>query len=252
VGEKSLEVLARKISPVFGLPDLDHKTPSYIIGENSMPLSETPLNATTVVLTASADVAHRFLVGLLNPKSFTGRNTRVRKTLSTLCLVFLASLPALAQEVPKADVFGGYSWAGGNFHGWNASVTGNITKRFGIVADFSGHYGSEIDGPLLVNENAHSFLVGPRFTFRGKRVSPFVYTVFGVTRFHASATVSGQRLSDTDTGFSSAVGGGLDIKLNDRVAVRAFQIDYFRPNFFGEAHNRGRLAFGLVINLGKH
>jgi hypothetical protein len=178
--------------------------------------------------------------------------THVRKTLSALCLVVLASFPAMAQEVPKAEVFGGYSWAGGNFHGWNASVTGNVTKRFGVVADFSGHYGSEIDGPLLVKEDAHSFLFGPRFTFRRKRVSPFVYALFGVTRFHGSATVSGQTFSEADTGFSSAVGGGMDIKLNNRVAVRAFQLDYFRPNFFGEAHNRGRLAFGIVLHLGKN
>ena len=199
-----------------------------------MPRSKSSLDATTVVLLGPSHVGRRLLLGF-----------------SALSLFFLASLPAMAQDIPKAEVFGGYSWAGGNFHGWNASVTGNVTKRFGIVADFSGHYGSEIDGPLLVNEDAHSFLFGPRFTFRGKRASPFVYALFGATRFHQSATVSGQRFSDVDTGFSSALGGGLDIKLNDHVAVRAFQLDYFRPNFFGEAHNRGRLAFGVVLRLGK-
>jgi hypothetical protein len=47
---------------------------------------------------------------------------------------------------PKAEVFGGYSWSGGNFHGWNTSVTGNVTKQIGIAADFSGHYGSELIG----------------------------------------------------------------------------------------------------------
>ena len=175
----------------------------------------------------------------------------LRKTLCSMCLVFLALLPAAAQEAPKAEVFGGYSWAGGNFHGWNASVTGNITRRLGIVADFSGHYGSEQDGTILVRENAHSFLFGPRVSFRGKRLSPFVYALFGATRFQERATISGQRLSRSDTGFSSALGGGLDIRVNDRLAVRAFQLDYFRPNFFGEAHTRGRLAFGVVLNLGK-
>jgi opacity protein-like surface antigen len=178
-------------------------------------------------------------------------NIMLRKALCAMCLVFLASLPAMAQDVPKAEVFGGYSWAGGNFHGWNASVTGNVNKQLGIVADFSGHYGSELDGPILVKQDAHSFLFGPRFSFRGKRLTPFVYALFGATRFHESATIAGQNLFHSDTGFSSALGGGLDIKVNDRVAIRAFQIDYFRPNFFGEAHNRGRLAFGVVLHLGK-
>ena len=175
----------------------------------------------------------------------------LRKALCSMCLVILSLLPAVAQDVPKAEVFGGYSWAGGNFHGWNASVTGNITKRLGIVADFSGHYGSELEGSTLVKKDAHSFLFGPRVSFRGKKFTPFVYALLGVTRFHESATINGQKLFDSDTGFSSALGGGLDVKVNDRVAIRVFQIDYFRPNFFGEAHTRGRLAFGVVLHLGK-
>jgi opacity protein-like surface antigen len=175
----------------------------------------------------------------------------LKKIFCAMSLVILGLLPARGQDVPKAEVFGGYSWAGGNFHGWNASLTGNITKRFGIVADFSGYYGSELDGSVLIQEDAHSYMFGPRFSFRGKRLTPFVYALFGATRFHESAIISGQRLSDSDTGFSSAMGGGLDVKVNDRVAIRAFQLDYFRPNFFGETHNRGRLAVGVVLHLGK-
>ena len=173
------------------------------------------------------------------------------KALCSISLVFLMLQPVNAQDVAKAEVFGGYSWAGSNFHGWNASVTGNVTKRFGVVADFSGHYGSELEGSLRIQEDAHSFLFGPRFSFRGKRVTPFVYALFGATRFHQSAIIAGQKLSESDTGFSSAIGGGLDVKLNDRLAIRVFQLDYFRPNFFGESHNRGRLAIGVVLHLGK-
>lgn len=172
------------------------------------------------------------------------------KTLWSMCLVFLALAPAAGQQVPKAEVFGGYSWSGGNFHGWNASVTGNVTKRFGIVADFSGHYGSEL-GLVRVDQHAHSFLFGPRVSFRGKKFTPFVYGVFGVTRFAESAVIAGQHLSAVSTGFSLAVGGGLDVKVNERIAIRAFQLDYFRPIINDEPNNRGRLAFGVVVHLGK-
>jgi opacity protein-like surface antigen len=175
-----------------------------------------------------------------------------RQILCTLALVLIASMPVLAQEeVPKVEIFGGYSWAGGNFHGWNGSVTGNVNKWFGLTADASGHYGSEQEGPILVKENAHTAQFGPRFSHRGKRFTPFVYALVGATRFHQSATINGVHLTRSDTGFTTTVGGGLDITVNDRVAIRAFQLDYFRPNFFGEAHNRGRLAFGLVFRLGK-
>ena len=111
----------------------------------------------------------------------------LRKALCSMCLVFVTLLPALAQDVPKAEVFGGYTWAGGNFHGWNASVTGNITKRFGIVADFSGHYGSELEGSILVKKDAHSFLFGPRFSFSWEETDPFCLCT---VRGHA---ISGKR-----------------------------------------------------------
>ena len=174
-----------------------------------------------------------------------------RRVVHSICLVCLTFVSATAQDAPKVEVFGGYSWAGANFHGWNASVTGNVTKGFGITADSTGHYGNELAGPILIKQDAHSFLFGPRYAFRGKRFTPFIYGVLGATRFHQSAVIAGQRLHESDTGFSSAVGGGLDIKVNERVAVRAFQIDYFRPTFFGEAHHRGRLAFGVVLLFGK-
>ena len=158
----------------------------------------------------------------------------------------------MSQDISKAEVFGGYSWAGGNFHGWNSSVTGNVTKRLGIVADFSGHYGSELAGLDCWSNRMRIQLYSGRDTPFVERDLPLLSMhCVGVTRFHQSATISGQRLSESDSGFSSALGGGLDVRVNDRVAIRAFQIDYFRPNFFGEAHNRGRLAFGIVLHLGK-
>ncbi|HEX8494172.1 MAG TPA: outer membrane beta-barrel protein [Pyrinomonadaceae bacterium] len=177
----------------------------------------------------------------------------MRKTLCSLVLLLAATLSIVAQETPKAEVFGGYSWAGGNFHGWNTSVTGNVNKWFGVTADFSGHYGSEQFGALEEKQRGLSFLAGPRFTLRrGKRFTPFAYALFGGVNYRVSLEAAGQHVaSASDTGFNMALGGGLDIKVNDRVAVRAFQIDYFRPHFFGESHNRGRLAFGLVLRFGK-
>jgi opacity protein-like surface antigen len=175
----------------------------------------------------------------------------MKKIFLLTMLTILASLPAMAQDAPKAELFGGYSYAGGNFHGWNTSITGNINKWLGVMADFSGHYGSEIEGVIRVKKDAHSFLFGPRFSRRRKRLTPFAYALFGATHFHESATVSGQKFSDSDTGFSLALGSGLDVRVNDHIAIRAFQLDFFRPNFFGEAHNRGRLAFGVVFRFGK-
>ena len=180
----------------------------------------------------------------------------MRKTIlvmtSLLLLLLLPQLQAAAQDTPQAEVFGGYSYAGGNFHGWNASVTGNVNKWFGLTADFSGHYGGSIDEDGFdERQRVHSYLFGARFSARRKRVMPFAHALFGASTLKTELTGFGQRLLFSDTGFSLVLGGGLDIRINDRVAVRAVQLDYLRARFFGETENRGRLAFGVVFRLGK-
>lgn len=176
------------------------------------------------------------------------------KSFFILCLLLVAFVPVAAQEdIPKAEVFGGYSWAGGNFHGFDTSITGNVNKWFGVTANVSGHYGSERGGVFEEQQHAVSFLFGPRFAIRkSKRVTPFVYALFGGVNYKIKLNASGRTLaSASDTGFNMALGGGLDVKVNDHLAIRAFQIDYLRPNFFGESHNRGRLAFGVVLRFGR-
>jgi opacity protein-like surface antigen len=174
------------------------------------------------------------------------------KAVLVVALLLLAQPQAAAQETPKAELFGGYSYAGGNFHGWNASITGNVNKWFGVVADFSGHYGGSGDEDgFSERQRVHSYLFGPRVSARRKRLMPFAYALFGASNLRTELTGFGQRFIFSDTGFSLVAGGGLDIKVNDRVAVRAFQLDYLRARFFGETENRGRLAFGIVLRFGK-
>jgi hypothetical protein len=167
-------------------------------------------------------------------------------------LTVLMSIRTMAQiETPRVEVFGGYSYAGGNFHGWNASVTGNVNKWFGVMADFSGYYGGSSGPNFDERQSAHTYLVGPKISFRRKRVTPFAYALFGGLHINIRTSEFGERSSTSDTGSSIAVGGGLDVRVNDRIAIRAFQIDYLRANIFDEANNRGRLSFGVVLHFGK-
>lgn len=69
-------------------------------------------------------------------------------SLVTLLLIGFAGL-AIAQ-VPKGNIFAGYSYARAdisgferdNLNGWNGSLEGKIFPFVGIVADVSGLYGS--------------------------------------------------------------------------------------------------------------
>ena len=177
---------------------------------------------------------------------------RVVKAVIPTTLILLLTLTTKAQDTPKAELFGGYSYAGGSFHGWNGSITGNVNKWFGVTADFSGHYGGSIDEDGFdEKQRVHSYLFGPRVAARKKRVMPFAHALFGVSTLRTELTGFGQRFIFSDIGFGLVLGGGLDIKVNDRIAVRAFQIDYLRARFFGETENRGRLALGIVLRFGK-
>lgn len=171
---------------------------------------------------------------------------------TALVACFLLAQTAAAQETPRAELFGGYSYAGGNFHGWHAAVNGNVNKWFGLTADFTGHYGGATDEDGFdERQRVYSYHFGPRFSLRRQRVTLFAHALVGASSLKTRLTGFGQRFEFDDTGLSFVAGGGLDIKVHDRVSIRAFQLDYLRARFFGETEARGRLAFGLVLRLGK-
>ncbi len=174
----------------------------------------------------------------------------MRKFLVLVILLGLCSLAVMAQETPKAEVFGGYQYtrvsAGGvseNFNGWNASLTGNFNKYFGIAGDFSGSYKS-ISG---VSARVYSYTFGPVLSLNHEGTfNPFVHALFGGA--HASASFSG--LSASSNGFAMMMGGGVDAKVSPRIAVRLFQADwvYYRFQGVGETGNV-RVSTGLVFRF---
>ena len=191
----------------------------------------------------------------------------MRKLWFGVSLWLLIPMAAMAQaEYPKAELFGGYSYFranpdGLNLNGWNASVTANITNWFGVEGDFSGHYGSprifDFEGPL-VDVSSHTFMAGPKLTYRAKVVVPFAHFLIGAAR--ASTGALGYSLSDT--ALATVVGGGIDINANKSLAIRAIQADYLMTRFqtgpqiafsgLDDRQNNFRLSTGLVLKLGNH
>ncbi len=192
----------------------------------------------------------------------------MQKALFVFSLMLLIPMAAMAQEeYPKAEVFGGYSYLranpdGMNLHGWNASVTANVTDWFGVEGDFSGHYGSPsiygFEIPYVdIDINSHTFMVGPKLTYRSGSVAPFAHFLIGAAR--AGTSAYGYSLSDT--AMAAAVGGGIDINLSESVAIRAIQADYLMTRFnvgsqvlfsgFDDRQDNLRISAGLVFKLGK-
>jgi len=163
--------------------------------------------------------------------------------------LFLLGNRGLAQQVSRAEVFGGYSYfrinpasgEGANFNGWNAAFQGNVNSYFSLVADFSGAYQND-----EASVNIHSFLGGPRITKRLGKTSPFAHALFGAARAEASAFGVGV----SETKFAMALGGGVDLEVTKRTSVRLVQADYVMTRFADQTQNNIRLSFGIVLHLG--
>jgi hypothetical protein len=176
----------------------------------------------------------------------------------------LVGCSAFAQDYPRAEVFGGYSYL--NFdinqlgprqsaNGWEASVSGNVNRWFAIEGDVAGYYKTyHIDlNPILlglgsfdVNYHDYSYLGGPRINFR----PAFVHALVGGD--HLSENVLG--LSFSQDGFAAAFGGGIEWKVAPQWAVRGSG-DYVlsRHNLFGGSRvnqNNFRASVGIVYLFG--
>ena len=169
----------------------------------------------------------------------------MRDSLLAAGLVLAASSTALAQEAPRVEVFGGYSAVrddGETTSGWNAAAGYSLTRRFGIVADLSGHYGT-LD--LL------SAMAGPSATIRRGKLAPFAHALFGVVRTTESITVLRVKISETEDAFGMQFGGGVDVELTKKLSLRLFQGDYRIAKAGGKSQNSARFSAGIVLRAGK-
>jgi opacity protein-like surface antigen len=191
------------------------------------------------------------------------------KLVLTLLILFSATASALAQESPKVEVFGGFSYLRDDLdqgllrdaRGWNISANYNLNNFLGVKADFSGHHGERayVD-PLEVfkeKENNFTFLFGPQFSYRkNERVVPFAHVLLGARRskysWEFTDIVSGAPTGDgefSDNAFTAAFGGGVDLKLTKRWAVRLVQADYLLTRFYGNTQNNLRIGTGFVFRF---
>jgi hypothetical protein len=129
------------------------------------------------------------------------------------------------------------------------------------VGDFSGHYGSPKEfGYTIpsVNITSYTFMGGPKLSARLGAVTPFAHFLIGAAR----AGTGTRGVSIADTALAAAVGGGVDIRVNNSMAIRAAQVDYLMTRFrtypdyfygnYSERQNNFRFSAGIVFLLGNH
>ena len=174
-------------------------------------------------------------------------------------LLLAASPAAFAQtNLPRVEVFGGLSYLPANVttdfprddsYGFQASVALNLNRWFGVVGDFGGQYRTVSDlGPgwpgVTAETSVYEYLVGPRFAARSGRATLFAHALVGGAR--GNAGIGGF----SDSAFALGVGGGVDVDVNRRLAIRAIQFDWM-GSFVDILEDNVRLGFGVVVKMGR-
>ena len=184
----------------------------------------------------------------------------MRKFALILITVFSFAALSAAQIPTSGNIYIGYSYYNTDIsginrtgtNGWEGSLEGKVFPLLGIVADLSGHYGSQ-DFPIAcpvpscgtggskIDFSEYNALFGPRLSVSVGRFRPFAEALFGVGHVNAHGAGS-------DTSFATAYGGGLDFKLIPAVHWR-FEGDYVHTSFFGVRQNNYQFSTGIAFHF---
>lgn len=155
-------------------------------------------------------------------------------------------------------------------NGANFSITGNLTKYFGLKFDVSTHRNKRSftagTSNLEQKYSLTNFLGGIQIKNNekdGPRVKPFFHALVGAARQNVrlrglsgalSSTFGANELNEKQTNLAFAVGGGVDVRVHRHVDLRLIQVD-FNPtyvketdNFEGKFQSNVRFGFGIVIH----
>ena len=208
----------------------------------------------------------------------------MNKLIKTFFLTVILSVCAFAQtdnsdDYNRNEFFVGFSHQQvGNrnyapFNGVEASYVRNVHRYVGIKGDFSAAYNNTdftaFGVALTPGANAtitggsrrsiYNFLGGIQIKDNASksRFKPFAHALVGVAHNRNKpknytctgncATFVAPTFTSTDTGFGGAFGGGLDIKINDKIDFRAIQIDYNPVYSDSRVNNNVRFGIGFVF-----
>ena len=212
-----------------------------------------------------------------------------KTTLIVTLILACASIAAAQSDYKKFEFFGGYSHSRidtgigdsepalqdiiderEGFHGFETSVTGNVSRYFGVKFDFSGHFKSKrfpisaVPGAdaLEIDSRVFNFLGGVQIKDNATEgtFKPFAHALVGAAHARNRVDVAEGGciaifpspcpvdLTESETGFAGAFGGGIDIRLNNRIDIRAIQIDYNPTRLFDSTQHNFRIGVGIVIH----
>jgi len=209
-----------------------------------------------------------------------------RTILIGMIFVVSASMATAQTDYKKFEFFGGFSHnridtgIGDNdpelsdvireregFNGFETSITGNLSRYFGLKFDFSGHFKSHTvpfgsTASVDIDSQLYNVLGGVQLKDNSSetKFKPFAHALAGVARARNRVNFGNDvciavvpspcpaDFTDTQTGFAAALGGGLDIRAGNRVDVRVIQFDYNPTRLFDSTQHNFRIGVGIVFH----
>ena len=189
----------------------------------------------------------------------------MRKLVLATMIIACATSFALAQnDYNKHDVYIGFSHARVDFdadlegfNGFEIAANRNLSRYIGLKGDYTFHFKNTNISGTEIDAKTHTLVGGVQFkdNSKEKKFKPFAHLMVGFTR--ASADVNPvfcvQQVgvpcpfSDSEIGFAGVFGGGLDFRINDRVDLRAIQVDFHPTRLGGESQANFRVGVGVVF-----
>jgi outer membrane protein OmpA-like peptidoglycan-associated protein len=190
----------------------------------------------------------------------------MNRKIVSFAFVLLFAICSVAQDIPKEEIYGGYTFVRFNAsapvnaftaNGGVGSFQYNFNKWIGLAAELGGVHNGALSisssGTLTPDQTAFTYLFGPRVFFnKAGVVSPFLEVLGGGVHNSRSFSVPNSLIpigstapsgvtvtpGPTTTKFAStqnaaalAVGGGIDIRVSRLISFRPVQLDYLPTHF---------------------
>jgi len=185
-------------------------------------------------------------------------------TLLALALTLSPMRSAAAQDLPLGEVGVDYNYVHTNappggcgcfsMNGGDAWIAYNLPRSFAVIAQVASQHASNIAGSGT-DLRLSSYLFGSRYSLHNStRFVPFAQVLLGGAHASGSFAPGSAGYPGSANAFAMTVGGGLDLKLSMRFAVRAFEADYYFTEFANRVNdhqNNLRVSAGLIFRFGK-
>lgn len=203
-----------------------------------------------------------------------------------LSMILLGGVSASAED--RLELFGEYSYLhfsptitgvqSRSFNGGGGGAQLNFLKIFGLKADFMGYGSTSITktyttpvvlpgrgtipaGTYTTEGDMFTYLVGPVLRIPTPLIKPFGEVLFGGSYTNAYVNLSkqidqagGTLSTPSQHPFTMAAGGGVDLSISHRVAIRVAEFDYVLTRYTNPLtstnnQNNFRYCGGVILKF---